>query len=62
MKVFTVLRDFLGKTPKIIQRKEEKANFGPNFGPILTILGEHWVTVIAKILKLKLTLFDQVVH
>ena len=50
------------KTPKIIQRKEEKAHFGPNFGAILTILGEHWVTVIAKILELKLTLFDQVVH
>ena len=62
MKVCTDLRDVLAKIPKIIQRKNEKGHFGPNFGPILTILGENWVTVIAKILKLKVTLFDQVIH
>ena len=54
MKVCMVLRDVLAKTPKIIQRKEEKGHFGSNFGPILTILGKIWVIVIAKILKLKL--------
>ena len=52
MKVCTDLRDVLAK---IIQRKKEKGHFGP-------ILGENWVTVIAKILKLKVTLFDQVIH
>ena len=45
----TVLRDILAKIPKIIQRKKEKGHFGPNLGPILTILGENWVTVIVKI-------------
>ena len=49
-----VLRDVLVKTPKIIQRKKEKGHFGSNFGLILTIWGKIWVTVIAKILKLKL--------
>ena len=54
IKVCMVLRDVLVKTPKIIQRKKEKGHFGSNFGLILTILGKIWVTVIAKILKLKL--------
>ena len=58
----TVLRDILAKIPKIMQRKKEKRHFSPNFGPILTILGENWVTVIIKIKKLKVTLFDQVIH
>ena len=31
MKVCTVLRDVLTKTPKIIRRKGEKGHFGPNF-------------------------------
>ena len=44
------------------QRKEEKRYFGSNFGPTLTILGKSWVTVIVKMLKLNVTLFDQVIH
>ena len=58
LKVCTVLKNVLTKTPKIIRRKKEKEHFGP----ILTILGKMWVTVILKILKLKVTLFDQVIH
>ena len=54
----TVLKNVLTKTLKIIRRKEEKGHFGP----ILTILGKIWVTVILKILKLKVKLFDQVIH
>ena len=53
---------FSKRTKNNSERKEEKGHFGPNFGPIFTILGESWVTVIVKILKLKVTLFDQVVH
>ena len=59
LKVCTVLKNVLAKTPKIIRRKEEKGHFGPNFG---AILGKIWVTVILKILKLKVTLFDQLIH
>ena len=61
VKVCTVLRDVLAKTPKIILG-EEKEYFGPNFGPILIILGKSWVTVTVKILKLTVTLFDPVIH
>ena len=61
LKVCTVLKNVLAKAPKIIRirRKEEKGHFGPNFG---AILGKIWVTVILKILKLKVTLFDQLIH
>ena len=62
MKVCFVLRDVLTKTPKIIMRKRGKGHFGPNFGPLLTILDKSWVTVIVKILKLKVALFEQVIH
>ena len=62
MKVCFVLRDVLTKTPKIIMRKRGKGHFGPNFGPLLTILDKSWVTVIVKILKLKVALFEQVIY
>ena len=53
-----VFKDILAKAPKIIQRNKEKVHFGPN----LSILGKIGVTVIVKILKLKVALFDQGIH
>ena len=51
MKVCAILKNVLAKIPKIIQRKEEKGHFGPNFWPIMTILGKIGAIVIAKILN-----------
>ena len=51
MKVCAVLKDVLAKIPKIIQRKEEKGHFGPNFGSILAILSNIRAIVIAKMPK-----------
>ena len=62
MKVCTVIKDILAKIPKIIWIKAEKGHFGPNFGPILIILGKNGAIVIVKILKLKERLLEQGIH
>ena len=62
MKVCTVFKDILAKIPKTVHSKEEKGQFRPSFGPILTILGKSGATVIVKIFKLKVPLLDQGIY
>ena len=62
VKVCIVLKDVLAKIPKIVQKKEEKWHSGLNFGLFFTILHNIEVTLIVKILKLKVALLDQGIH